>query len=84
DVPGVLTPRGSFVFEPSLQYTYTSSDRVALIGYTIIPAITIGLIDIRQVNRSAFVLGLTGRYGITNRLEIEGRIPYVYQTEDSI
>lgn len=84
DQPGVLTPRGKFVLEPSLQYSYSSSDRVALIGYTIIPAITIGLIDVRKVNRTTWVGALTGRYGLTNRLELEARLPYVYQTEDSV
>src|SRR5690606_5452585 len=48
DQPGVLTPRGRFVLEPSLQLGYSSNDRVALVGYTVIPAILIGLIDVRQ------------------------------------
>ena len=30
--PGVLTPRGHFVLEPSMQVGYSSNDRVALIG----------------------------------------------------
>ncbi|MCG9097080.1 DNA-binding protein [Laribacter hongkongensis] len=84
DVPGVLTPKGRFVLEPSLQYSYSSSDRVALLGYTIIPAITIGLIDVRRVNRSSWIGSIAGRYGITNRLEVEGRLPYVWQSENSL
>ena len=43
--PGVLTPRGKWVFEPSLQYSYSSSDRIALVGYTVIPAILVGLLS---------------------------------------
>jgi hypothetical protein len=30
--PGVLTPRGKFVLEPSLQFGYSSSNRVVLVG----------------------------------------------------
>ncbi|NML17634.1 acetate kinase [Azohydromonas sp. G-1-1-14] len=82
--PGVLTPRGKMVLEPSLQYAYSSNNRVALVGYTIIPAITIGVIDVREVKRSTFTAALTGRYGITNRLELEARVPYTYRTDDSI
>ena len=82
--PGVLTPKGQLVLEPSLQYSYASNNRVAVIGYTIIPAITIGLIDIRAVNRSTYVATLTGRYGITNRMEVELRVPYVYRDDSTV
>lgn len=75
--PGVLTPRGKFVLEPSYQFGYSSTDRVALIGYTIIPALVIGLIDVRQVRIATQTAALTMRYGITNRLEAEIRVPYV-------
>jgi hypothetical protein len=84
DQPGVLTPKGKAVLEPSLQYSYSSSNRVALVGYTIIPAITIGLIDVREVKRNTVNAVLTGRYGITNRFEIEARLPYSYRSDSSI
>ncbi|WP_133477771.1 acetate kinase [Cognatilysobacter segetis] len=82
--PGVLTPRGRFVLEPSLQVGYSSNDRVALIGYTIIPAILIGLIDVRQVKTTTATAALTGRFGITNRFELEAKVPYVYTYTDTI
>ena len=52
DQQGILTPKGKFVLEPSLQYGYSSSNRVALVGYTIIPALLIGLVDVREVKRN--------------------------------
>lgn len=82
--PGVLTPRGKFVLDPSLQYSYSSSNRVALVGYTIIPALLIGLIDVREVKRNTFTASLTGRYGVTNRFELEARVPYVYRNDDTV
>lgn len=81
--PGVLTPRGKFVLEPSLQYAYSSNDRVALTGFAIIPAIVIGAIDIQSVNRDLFIASLTGRYGLTDRLEIEAKVPYVYRQDST-
>ena len=84
DQPGVLTPKGKGVLEPSLQYSYSSSNRIALVGYTVIPAILIGVIDVREVKRNTFNATLTGRYGITNRFELEARVPYVYRSDTSI
>lgn len=79
--PGVLTPKGKLSLEPSLQYAYSSSNRVSVIGFEIFPALLIGVLDIRTANRETYTATLTGRYGITNRFEIEARIPYVYRRE---
>ena len=79
--PGVLTPKGKFSVEPSLQYAYSSSNRVSVIGFEIFPALLIGVLDIRTANRENYTATLTGRYGITNRFEIEARLPYVYRRE---
>lgn len=84
DQQGILTPKGKFVLEPSLQYSYSSSNRVALVGYTIIPALLIGLVDVREVKRNTVTGALTTRYGLSNRLEIEARLPYVYRSDASI
>ncbi|HJR73589.1 MAG TPA: acetate kinase [Luteimonas sp.] len=84
DQPGVLTPRGRFVLEPSLQFGYWSNDRVALVGYTVIPALLIGLIDVRQVKTTSGIATLTGRYGFNDRFELEAKLPYVYTRSDTI
>lgn len=81
--PGVLTPPGKWIVEPSLQYSYSSSDRIALVGYTIIPAILIGLIDVRNVKSNSFTATLSVRRGITNRFELEARVPYVYRYDNT-
>jgi hypothetical protein len=82
--PGILTPRGKMVLEPSLQYGYSSNNRVALVGYTVIPALLIGLVDVREVKRHTFTAALTGRFGLTNRFELEARLPYVYRSDSAI
>src|SRR3546814_834869 len=84
DQPGVLTPRGKFVLEPSLQLGYSASDRVALVGYTIIPAILIGLIDVRQVKTTSITGALSTRYGLTNHMELELRVPYSWISGDTV
>jgi hypothetical protein len=82
--PGVLTPKNKIVIEPAYQFGYSTADRVALVGYTIIPAILIGLIDVRQVRDTTQTAVLTARYGITNRLELEVRVPYVSTHDDTV
>ena len=82
--PGVLTPRGQLVLEPSLQFGYSSSNRVALVGYTIIPALLVGLIDIQEIKRNTTTAALTGRWGLNNRLEVEARVPYVYRSDSIV
>ncbi|MBJ7311641.1 acetate kinase [Rugamonas sp. CCM 8940] len=82
--PGVLTAKGHYVLEPSLQFGYSSSNRVALVGYTIIPALLIGLVDVREVKRNTTTLTLTGRYGLSRRMEIEAKLPYVYRSDATV
>ncbi len=84
ELPGVLTQKGMFVLEPSLAYSNSSSLRVSLVGYSVIPAILIGLIDVRDVRRNTFTAALRGAYGVTNRFEIEGRIPYLYRSDSAV
>jgi hypothetical protein len=82
--PTALTPKGKFVLEPSVQYVYANDNRVALVGFTVVPAITIGLIDVRRVSRDIATVALTGRYGIFNRGELEVRVPYVFANSTTI
>jgi hypothetical protein len=84
DEPSALTPPGKVVVEPSLQMAYSSSDRVALVGYTIIPALLIGLIDVRQVKTTTLTGTVALRYGLARRWELEARVPYVYSTSDTV
>jgi hypothetical protein len=84
EAPGVLTPRGKYIFEPSLQFGYSSSNRVALVGYTVIPALLIGLVDVREVKRNTFTGAFTARTGLSNRMEVEVKLPYVYRSDATV
>jgi len=84
EAPGVLTPKGQNILEPSVNFSYASSNRVALVGYTIIPALLIGLIDVREVKRNTVTAALSWRRGITNRFEVEAKVPAVYRSDSAI
>ncbi|WP_310447321.1 hypothetical protein [Thiobacillus sp.] len=82
--PSIMTPKGTFVFDPYLQYVYNSSDRLSVIGFSVLNAVLIGEINVSQANRTNWILNLGGRYGVTNRFEVEARVPYIYRTDDTL
>lgn len=81
EIGGVLTPKGRIVIEPSLEYAYSSVNRVAIEGFTILPALLVGVIDVVEANRQSYIAGLSARIGLTNRLEMELRNSYVYRDD---
>jgi hypothetical protein len=79
DEPTALTPRGHLVIEPSAQYVHSTNNQVALVGYTVLPALTIGLIDVQRIESNLTDLAFTARYGLAQRLEVEVRAPYIIE-----
>lgn len=78
---GVLTPHGHFIVEPQLDYAHGSTNRLVFRGVVIVPGINIGVIDASNANRNATSPALDFKYGLTSRLEIEARVPYVYRAD---
>lgn len=74
---GVLTPKGQLVIDPSVEYDYWTQNQLNLNGFTIIPGITFGNIFISHVDQRYVMPALTLRYGITNRWEINLKLPFV-------
>jgi hypothetical protein len=72
---GVLTPRGRTIIEPSFEFTRSSANRLVFRGFELIPGIQIGVIEASDVDRDAMAGTIAVRHGLTNRLEIEGRMP---------
>lgn len=81
DVGGVLSPKGRLTVEPSVQYLYSSVNRLAIEGFTVLPALLVGVIDVVEADRYTYMGGLTFRYGLTNRLEMELKGSYVYRDD---
>jgi hypothetical protein len=77
----MLTPRGQWVVEPSLSYVHANSLEVSIEGFTLIPAVAIGLIDVSETERDTSSSSLALRYGVTNRVEIGVKIPYVHREQ---
>lgn len=79
---GIVTQPGRFTFEPSFSYAHSSATKVAVEGYTVIPALLVGLINISEIQRDVFVGALTTKYGFTSRFEAGLRVPYLSIEED--
>ncbi len=81
DKPGVLTPKGKWSFDTSFSYTQNSSNKVSVVGYTVLPTLIVGRIEVSDADRTTITLGLTARYGLSNATELEARLPYVYRND---
>ena len=78
---GVLTPKGKLVIDPSIEFVRSSNNRLVFRGVEIVPGIQLGVIEASDVARDTGVLTLAARYGVTNRLEVEARIPYLWRDD---
>lgn len=77
----MVTPKGTLVIEPSLQFIHSSSTEVAIEGFTVIPSLAIGLFNINETQRDTLQGALSLRYGVARRFEMEMKVPYVYRQE---
>ena len=83
DRGGVLTPKGALVVEPAIDFSHTTDSRAIVSGFTVLPAILVGSLDITRVNHDVLQGVGTFRYGLTNRAEVELRVPYVYSRQET-
>ena len=78
---GVLTPAGTLVFDPSVEYVRSSTNRLVFRGIELIPGIQIGVIEASDADRDTVVGTAALRYGIGSRIEIEGRLPFFHRRD---
>lgn len=77
----VLTTAGHLVLTPSLEYTQTTSERLVYRGIVLVPGINIGAVDASTDDRNIFSSVADLRFGLTDRLEMEVRAPFVYSDD---
>jgi hypothetical protein len=74
-----LQQHGRLTLEPTIEYDNSSSNRLVFRGVEIVTGIQIGLIDASDTNRDTVATTFAARYALTDRLEIEGRVPFLYR-----
>jgi hypothetical protein len=77
----VLTPAQHFILTPSIEYTQATANRLVFEGVVIVPGINIGEVTASTDDRSIFAAVADVRYGITDRLEAEIRVPLMYSDD---
>jgi hypothetical protein len=83
DIPGVLTRKGALVVEPGIEYSHTGVNQFSFGGVAILDTVLVGAIEAKQASRDAVTGTLGLRYGVTDRMEGEVRIPYMYRSDTS-
>jgi len=79
-VGGVLTPKGQIVIDPSIEYDYWAQNQLGVNGFQIIPGIIFGNVFATRFEQNITTAAVTVRGGVTDRLELNAKIPYVYNT----
>jgi hypothetical protein len=77
-VGGVLTPKGQIVIDPSIEYDYWAQNQFGVNGFQIIPGITFGNVIATRFEQNITTAAVTGRWGVTDRLELNAKVPFVY------
>ncbi len=81
DEGGVLTRRGQLIIEPQIEYVHSSSNRFFFQGFEIIDTVLLGLIEATEADRDTIIASIGARIGVTDKFELEARIPYVYRND---
>ena len=77
----VLTPAEHFILTPSIEYTQATANRLVYEGVVIVPGINLGEVTASTDDRSIFAAVADIRYGITDRLEAELRVPIMFSDD---
>ena len=84
DQGGIITRAGQLTIEPSVEYAHADRNRVLFRGIEVVEAVLVGVFDINESRQDAVTAGLAVRYGLSSRLEVTARLPYVYRTDRSV
>jgi uncharacterized coiled-coil protein SlyX len=80
----VITRKGELIGELGIDYTRSDRNRAIFRGITFPQAVLIGIFDINE-NRQDILSASAGvRYGLTKRLELGVRVPFLYRADTLI
>lgn len=65
--------------EPGITYSYSDRSQLALSGFLALDAIFLGNISVEDVSSHTTTFDVSTRYGVTDRLELELNVPFVYR-----
>lgn len=84
DRGGLLLPPRTLEVEPSLSFVSSSSDRIVIDGFTILPVLVVGDIVNERIRSEIVQSTATFRLGLPFDLQLEARIPYGFQRRRTV
>jgi hypothetical protein len=73
---GLLLAPGKFQLDLDFSYIHLSTNQIFLNGFSILPILVVGQINIERVRRDLFVTSFTVKYGLMQDFQLEVKIPY--------
>lgn len=80
----VVTRRGQLSAELQLDYSRSDRSRAVFRGVELIEAVLVGVFDINESRQDLLTASGSLRYGLTDRLELGVRVPFVHRSDTSI
>lgn len=80
----VVTRRGQLSGDIQFDYARADRSRAVFRGIELVEAVLVGVFDINESRQDVLSASLALRYGLTDRLEIGARLPYIYRADTSI
>lgn len=84
DQGNVITRAGQLTGEASVEYARADRNRAVFRGLEFPETLLIGVFDINENRQDILTGALALRYGVTDRLEIGVKAPYIYRNDVSI
>lgn len=84
DQGGIITRAGRLTIEPNFEYARADRNRFVFRGIEVPQSVLIGVFDINESRQDILTATLATRFGLTNRLEIGARVPFVYRDDKAV
>lgn len=68
--------------EPSLTYTASDRKQIDLSGFLAVDAIFLGRLNVDEVDNRILTFDVTGRYTVTDNVQLFLRLPYIYRRSE--
>lgn len=80
---GLLVGKGKWNLDCRLAYAHFSRNVIFIDGVAILPVLVVGEVAVEHIRRDVIIGSVAGRYGVTDKLQVELKIPYRFQNDQS-
>lgn len=79
-----ITRSGQLTGEISLEYARADRNRAIFRGIELVESVLVGVFDINESRQDVVTAAAGLRYGLTDRLELGVRVPFVHRSDNSV